>query len=190
MFIKKIDFSADLEKMSYDLNELIKEIGWPERQVIDGKIIPANQIGLTYRKDSNYPWIDASGNLYDKESNTIISKESDFCYWNTLPSSYTKEIIESLSEKEKTKFGRIRYMRSMPKTGLSIHSDFEKRYHYVLETNKDALFGERVDDEHVVAKCYHIPSDGNFYKVDTTRPHFIYNGGWQPRIHLVICESI
>jgi hypothetical protein len=190
MFIKKIDFFADLQKMRDDLNELIKIKNWPDRQVIDGKIIPANQLGLTYRIGAKDPWIDASGSLYDKELNIVISKESDFSCWNDLPSEYTKDIIELLAEKEKTKFGRIRYMRSMPKTGLSIHSDFEKRYHYVLDTNPDALFGEKVDENEVVAKCYHIPADGYFYKVDTTKPHFVYNGGWSPRIHLVICEAI
>ena len=176
--------------MRFDLYELIKIIDWPDRQVINGKIIPANQLGLTHRKDAAHPWVDASGSLYDSESKTIISKESDFNCWNSLPSEYTKTMIELLSEKEKTKFGRIRYMRSMPKTGLTIHSDFEKRYHYVLETNADALFGERVDENELVAKCYHIPADGYFYKVDTTVPHFVYNGGWSPRVHLVICEAV
>jgi hypothetical protein len=44
-------------------------------------------------------------------------------------------------------------------------------------------------DSDVSAKCYHIPADGYFYKVDTTKDHFVYNGGWEPRIHLVICEA-
>ncbi len=39
------------------------------------------------------------------------------------------------------------------------------------------------------AKCYNIPADGSFYRVDTTKEHFVYNGGWEPRIHLVICSA-
>jgi hypothetical protein len=80
-------------------------------------------------------------------------------------------------------------MRLMPKTGLSVHADFECRYHYVLETNKYAYFGEAVNDNELSAKCYNIPADGSFYRVDTTKEHFVYNGGWEPRIHLVICSA-
>jgi hypothetical protein len=77
----------------------------------------------------------------------------------------------------------------MPKSGLSVHPDFEHRYHLSIVTNKYSYFGEHVGETDVSAKCYHIPSDGYFYKVDTTREHFVYNGGWEPRIHLVLCEA-
>jgi hypothetical protein len=79
-------------------------------------------------------------------------------------------------------------MRLMPKTGLSIHADVEQRYHFVLNTSPAALFGEYIGDADLAAKCYHLPEDGHFYHVDTTKPHFVYNGGWEPRIHLVICK--
>ena len=72
-----------------------------------------------------------------------------------------------------------------PKKGLSIHKDFDFRYHLVLNTNANALFGETMQGD-VKAVCYHIPADGHVYKVDTTREHFVYNGGWEDRIHLVI----
>ena len=80
-------------------------------------------------------------------------------------------------------------MRLMPKTGLTVHADFEMRYHYALVTNPNAFFGEKGGENDVAATCYHIPADGNFYRVDTTRHHFVYNGGWEPRIHLVICRA-
>ena len=126
--------------------------------------------------------------MYDKELKHFIGSESDFTEWNPV-GNYTKEIIEQLGDFLKTKFGRIRYMRLMPKSGLSVHADFEVRYHLVLKTNPYAYFGEEVTDDQISAKCYHIPSNGHFYKVNTLKNHFVFNGGWDPRIHLVLAEA-
>jgi len=186
-FITKTSYSCDLNKVKQGLDSLLSMYPWPE--MIPEQLMPGNQIGLTYRAGAENIWLDASGSLYDKKLKEFVGKESDFSLWNPSVPSHIKQVIEELAEVEKTKFGRIRFMRLMPKTGLSIHSDFEKRYHLVIETNTNALFGEKVVDDQLSAKCYHIPADGYFYKVDTTREHFVYNGGWDPRIHLVICEA-
>jgi hypothetical protein len=151
--------------------------------------LPGNQLGITHRPGVENIWLDASGSLYDKNLQKFTGKESEFTEWNKYLPSYTKSIIQELSNYENTTFGRIRFMRLMPKTGLSVHPDFEHRYHLALETNKYAYFGEHIGSSDVAAKCYHIPADSYFYKVDTTREHFVYNGGWEPRIHLVICEA-
>lgn len=184
-FITKTTFTADLTKMINDCDSLINKVGWPDRQVIDGKIFPANQLGLKYRKGSTHPLTDAGGNLYDEKTETFISTESDFTEWVDECPSYMKQVILDLEKHENVKFGRIRLMRLMPKTGLTVHKDFEDRYHFVLSTNENAFFGEKLTGE-VTAQCFHIPADSHFYKVDTTRDHFVYNGGWEPRIHLVI----
>lgn len=187
-FIEKLDFTADLDKMSNDLNSFIDINPWPETTyMVNDKKYHANQLGLTYRPNCDDKLGDAGGSLVDPIAKKFISKESDFTEWNNV-GSYTKEIIDNLSKFTGETFGRIRYMRLMPKTGLSVHKDFEPRYHYVFKTNKYAYFGESLDTE-LAAKCYHIPSDGFFYKVDTTREHFVFNGGWEPRIHLVICSA-
>lgn len=185
-FIEKLEFTADLKQMQEDLNELLKKRPWPEEDI--KKKLPGGQLGVTYRPGAKDIWLDASGSLYNKETNTFEGKESDFTEINPLIGSYTKEVLKELSKHTKKQFGRIRYMRALSKRGLSIHKDFEQRYHFVLQTNPGALFGETVNEDGLAAKCYHIPADGHFYKVDTTRDHFIYNGGWEERIHLVICE--
>ena len=188
-FIQKLNFAADFNLMSNDLNEFVDSNPWPESSYMMGdKKYHANQLGLTYRKNCENPLGDAGGSLIDPVTKTIVGKESDFTEWNDI-GPYTKDIIESLSEYTGFKFGRVRYMRLMPKTGLSVHADFETRYHYVFKTNKYAYFGEHVENDELAAKCYHIPDDGYFYKVDTTREHFVFNGGWEPRIHLVICAA-
>jgi hypothetical protein len=75
-------------------------------------------------------------------------------------------------------------MRLMPKTGLSVHADSSVRYHFVLKTNPHAYIAHTFQ---AGALCFHIPADDTFYKVDTTKHHFVYNGGHEPRIHLVVC---
>lgn len=186
-FIEKLDITADNELMNADLNNLLQIQDWPERTVINNKIYPANQLGITHRKNAENVWLDAGGNLYDQKLKQFVAKESDFTELNDAVGEYTKSVLHNLSEKLNIKFGRIRYMKLPMKQGLTIHRDFEARYHYVIKTNPNALFGESVSENDVVAKCYHLPADGHFYKVDTTRDHFVYNGGWEDRVHLVLC---
>lgn len=186
-FIQKLEHVASLEQMKADLNALLAKTPWPNE---DLKLKSSgNQIGVTYRPNAKNIILDSSGSLYDREQQRFIASESDFTEINPDVGQYTKNMLLALAEKKNTKFGRIRYMRLMPKTGLSIHADLEMRYHYVLETNNHSLFGDATPTTEMTAKCYHIPADGHFYKVDTTRAHFVFNGGWEPRIHLVICEA-
>jgi hypothetical protein len=186
-FIQKLEYTANLDQMKADLDTLLAKTPWPAEDFVSKS--SGNQIGITYRIGAENIILDASGSLYDKEKRLFVAKESDFTEINPDVGQYTKNILAILAEQEHTKFGRIRYMRLMPKTGLSIHADFEMRYHYVLDTNGYALFGDASPDAELAAKCYHIPADGHFYKVDTTREHFVFNGGWEPRIHLVLCEA-
>lgn len=188
MFIEKLNFKIDLDKMLFDLSKVEKTIGWPEYFESSGRAYHANQIGLTYRPGADHPWNDASGSLYDKELKHFVGKESDFTEWNAV-GEYTKQVIEELGDFLKTDFGRVRYMKLIPKGGLSVHRDFEVRYHLALRTNPYAYFGEEVDNQDISAKCYHIPADSYFYKVNTLKNHFVFNGGWDPRIHLVLAET-
>jgi len=184
-FITKTEFKADYQLMYKDMTDLINNVGWPEDRTIDGKFYSGNQLGVKYRPGAQYPMLDCIGSLYDKATKTFTGYEHEFTeYVDELP-EYTKNVIKQLETDANIKFGRIRYMRLLTKRGLSVHLDLEKRYHYVFDTNPNAFFGEKTEGE-LAAKCYHIPNDGHFYLVDTTREHFVYNGGWEPRIHLVL----
>lgn len=190
MFIEKLPFTVNLNTLQTDLDNIVNTIGWPEKKIEhDGRAYHANQLGLTYRKGATHPWHDASGSLYDKDQKHFTGKESDFTEWNNIGNA-TRLAIEELSNSTGIKFGRCRYMRLMPKTGLSVHPDFECRYHLVFKTNPHAYFLDCEPDGATVAKAYHIPADGHFYKVDTTRNHTVFNGGWEERIHLVLAEII
>jgi hypothetical protein len=186
-YIKKTTHTADYNLMKQDLDQLISRLGWPERSTHNNKVYPPNQIGLTYRKGAELPLLDGTGSLAVYEGDKLVSTEYEFTEWVDIAPEYTKNKILELAEKDNISIGRVRYMRLMPKTGLTVHKDFEQRYHYVFDTNPNAFFGFTTEGD-VQAQCYHIPQSEHFYKIDTTIDHFVYNGGWEPRIHLVICE--
>lgn len=178
MFIKKLELTADVDQVSKDLDHVLTLTSWGTE----------NQIGLTHRKQPQKDiWKDCIGSLYDREKGIDIANESDFSELNSLTPEYIKSKILELASAQNFSIGRVRFMRLMPKTGLTVHSDTSVRYHLVLKTNPTAYIAHTFNAGNVAALCFHIPADGSFYEVDTTRQHFVYNGGLEPRIHLVIC---
>ena len=180
MLIEKTTITVDLEQIKRDLEQVLMIQDWPDS--VEDPRFPKNQICLTHREGSSSPWLEGNGSL--KESGL---QEKDFCIFNDDIPEYTRSVLENLARQEGVKFGRIRYMKLMPKTGLTVHIDNEYRYHLVLQTNRFAMFGHIYEGAEELGKVYHIPADSTFYKVDTRLGHFVYNGGWEERIHLVIC---
>lgn len=178
MFIKKINLNADVEQVSKDLDNILTLTSWGSE----------NQIGLTHRKTLQKDvWKDCIGSLYDREKGIDLANEADFSEMNIQTPEYVKSKLLELAALKNFGIGRVRFMRLMPKTGLTVHSDTSVRYHFVLKTNPTAYIAHALGPGNVSALCFHIPADGSFYEVDTTRPHFVYNGGHEPRIHLVVC---
>lgn len=173
-FIKKLKYTADISKVNQDLELILQNYCTWE---------PEWQIGLRHRSGSLNPWKDAVGGLPNHE------QESTFSIWHKNCPEYTKQILDELALQEKVTWGRIRFMLANPKQGLSMHIDHQPRYHLVIKTNPSAIFGECFKHNQVRSICYHIPANSHWYKVDTTREHFIYNGGLTPRIHLVCCPA-
>lgn len=181
-FINKTDMSVDMEQIRSELEYAVSQCPWEW----SSKPGIGNSLGLNYRPGALNPWADSFGSLYDKETQQLIGTELDYSEWHPEGLDYTKEKIFELAERFKFKVGRCRYLRLMPKTGLSIHTDMEPRFHLAIETNPKCLIARTVTGQEESALCYHIPADGFFYKVDTTKEHFVFNGSWEPRIHLVI----
>lgn len=175
-FITKLTARANPTQVMQDLNA-----------ILDGRTTwePQNQIGLKCRPGAADQWKDATGSLHDPITGDELATEGDFTGWCQNVPFYTRAALEMLERSEKVVLGRIRFMRAMPKTGLSMHFDLEQRYHLVLETNPSAIFAECFRDSDIRCTGYHLPMDGHWYRVDTMREHFVYNGGWTPRIHLV-----
>jgi hypothetical protein len=178
--IEKLDFKVNMITVLTDIDRILKLSPWDND----------HQIGLTHRPCSTNPWKDAVGSLYADGKSTGVS-ENEFTELNAQIPETLRTLLLDFAQSQNIKLGRVRIMRALPKRGLSVHRDTTVRYHLVLKTNIDSFFGFRdlkqVDG--VAAKCYHMPLDGYFYKVDTTKFHFIYNGGKTDRIHLVIVPT-
>jgi hypothetical protein len=185
MFLEKLDYTSDHNRMMSEANDIITNVTWNN----------GNQIGLNRRDNSTENiWKDATGSLYDREHNIYIGKEKDFTVWNIDSDSYIRQQIENMMEGIVN--GRVRLMNLTPKKGLSVHKDLEVRYHYVLKTNKKSYIchnpsrSSQVDDNiPISAFCYHMPMDNHWYKVDTRETHWVYNGGETDRVHLVVCGT-
>lgn len=178
MFVKKIEnLTVDLDQVKQDLSEILKSAQW----------LPENQIGLTYRVGATDPWKDSVGSLYDRENLIELDSETAFTEFNQTVPNYTTAVLDQLAKQENFKLGRVRYMQLESKKGLTVHKDTSIRYHLVIETNPYSYIAHTVKTNSVKAMCYHLPADGYFYQVDTRQAHFVYNGGTESRIHLVIC---
>jgi len=178
--IEKLNFKADLPAVLADVDRVVELSPWNEDQ----------QIGLTHRPtaDPTKLWKDAVGTLRKSEYVDNSTTEYEYTEINHLIPETLKQLLLDFANSQNIKLGRVRIMRLMPKRGLTVHRDTSVRYHLVLKTNIDSFFGFRdfLNKDGSVAKCYHVPANGYFYKVDTTKFHFVYNGGKTERIHIVI----
>jgi hypothetical protein len=181
MFVKKLSLTADLEKMKQDLDFVLTKSDWGIE----------NQIGLTYRKSAENIWKDCIGSLWDRSINVELVKEDEFTEINPEMPFYTLKKLNELADIEGFKLGRIRYMRLMPKTGLTVHNDSSVRYHYVLDTNEHSyIYHTSKNTGPIKTIGYHLLADSYFYKINTLLEHYVYNGGNTPRIHIVICPLL
>ena len=183
MFIQRLNLTSDILKMTQSLNHILNLYPWPE----------GNQIGISHRPGAKDQWLDAAGSLYNYETKKFEASESEFTQLNSNIDSYLLTQLQLLEKIQKLKLGRIRFMRLLPKTGLSVHLDTEVRYHFVLSTNSRAYISvvesqyTNSSDVPEAGKLFHMPCDGYWYKVDTRQTHFVYNGGSTERVHLVVC---
>lgn len=184
MFISKLSITSDLKQVRQDLDQILSITDWGER----------NQIGLNHRPDAQNTWHDGAGSLWRDYDHQSRPREHDFSVWNQHLPEYLKSQLLSLKQELGCEFGRVRFMRLLPKTGLSVHADAEKRLHLVIQTNPHAFVGQiqngrRIDsDVPATGSTYHLPCDGYWYEVDTRKSHYVYNGGFKDRIHLVVCR--
>lgn len=179
-FITRLELKADPRRVMEDLEGLLPVVnGWGT----------TNQIGLRCRPGCQDPWKDAAGSLTGPQGENRRAVETDFTRWCPGVPDYTRAALEALSLTQGVDLGRVRFMMSLPKRGLSMHVDTEIRYHLALVTNPSAILAECFQDQPHRCTGWHIPRDGHWYRVDTRREHFAYNGGWEPRIHLVACVS-
>lgn len=162
---------VDVEQMIDDYNVCKELSGWSPQESY-------KQIGLRHRHTvTENKWWDSEGGLthrglFDTAFNT----------WNDQTPRYTKFVCERICEMTGFPLGRVRYMTQATQTGLKMHSDANKRLHFVIKTNPDSYIFHKEDN----LTPYHMKVIPHFYLVNTQEQHFVYNAGVTDRVHLLI----
>ncbi len=182
-FYEVPELNFDILKLKKDLDKILKIKRFGTPGVTHFGAIPINQIP----NDKN----SIKGNNIRGKYWTIaddtgreVSRDIDieeYKYTQLVPefeNTYFKEVYEILSKK--FKLGRVRLLLKEPRSTLSWHKDPECRLHIPIITNK----GCSMVIENVAK---HLPADGKVWITNNTKYHNFFNGGEQPRIHLVAC---
>ena len=150
--------------MSLDLNKIKEEL----KRLPKFKAPFLNQICLQGVEDNPDPFFGCG-----KVDSLEPHKETDFTEFNfDLP--YINHIIDELN------LYRTRVLVLHPKVCYTLHRDPSKRIHIPVVTND--LCWVIVNKE-----IMHLPADGRYYEIDTTKEHTALNGSWQVRTHIVGC---
>lgn len=166
--IEKINnFNFDFQEIKLSVLKILMENNFPL------------QIGLTHTINAvteEEKLYESVGSLYDSKTGLFKLKENEFTIFNEkYKNTILYEIYKSIPD-----LGRFRIMTMSGPSCYSVHRDLTKRYHYVLETNKNCyfLFPE-------LKEFVHVPLDKNLYLVNTLQYHTFLNGSKERRIHLV-----
>jgi hypothetical protein len=169
-----VDHQVILEEYDALTADLFGDEEWPN-------LLTANGSGISLRG------ADMFDNLDLRTVKHIDEVYERYSFWNEKAPAYTKATVDELSDVVKLRLTRVRYLRLGPGQGLPLHADPNPRFHYPIKTSPKAFFACVDSTETIENMQYeHLPINKHFYKLDTTRPHFVYNAGWEPRIHLVI----
>jgi hypothetical protein len=152
------------------------------------------QICINCTKKNSSDYTEGSGSLvYDwkNQTKTINNKgheeilvpkiqnpkqETDFQYICDVFKGTKFEIIYN-TLKQNYNVGRVRLMKSRPKTCLSWHTDYHTRIHFPIKTQKGCFMV--IEDE-----VCHL-SKGHWWMSNTTTWHTAVNASKKERIHLV-----
>ena len=182
-FYEVPELNFDILKLKKDLDKILKIKRFGTPGVTHFGAIPINQIPNDKNsiKGNNirgkyWTIADDTGREVSRDIDIEESK-----YTQLVPefeNTYFKEVYEILSKK--FKLGRVRLLLKEPRSTLSWHKDPECRLHIPIITNK----GCSMVIENVAK---HLPADGKVWITNNTKYHNFFNGGEQPRIHLVAC---
>lgn len=161
-FFSRTDIQVDIQKITKDYLE--NKDSWPWSN---------NKVAI-----NNH-----TGDDYDATDNRYKLVYTEYKYTNLI---FKNTIWEETIKKLPIKMGRARLQIMKPDSLLTLHRDFEQRYHLAIITDPGCLFLDAEEN-----KTYHVPADGYFYKIDTTKLHTAFNASNNcNRLHLVVSEYV
>lgn len=162
MFLEKTDFKVDLEGLRADYLKNLEL--WPMHK---------NRIAL-----NNHDGVDE----YVKNNGQRLIY-TEFKHMNSI---FKNTIWEDTLKLFPGKIGRARLMILPHEKLLTVHRDYEVRWHIALFTDPSCV---TYDFEDKVG--YNIPDDGYIYRLDGRKLHTVFNCSNNfNRVHLVVCEYV
>ena len=149
-----------------------------------------DQICINTTADDPYNCLKGRGSLFLDWDNATIKngqikvlprinplKEEDF---TILCKGFENSLFEDVYNQITKKYcvGRIRVMKSLPKTCLTWHVDDTPRIHYPMKTQEGCIMV--IDSE-----ARHLEQN-KWYFTNTVIPHTAFNGSKAERLHLVV----
>tara|TARA_Y100001936_G_C16090385_1_gene685607 strand:- start:5787 stop:6395 length:609 start_codon:yes stop_codon:yes gene_type:complete len=187
-YFEKLPLIFDEQKLEEALEQVLEIAPWPDDVLNADK--KYHQICLTKRYNEKVPdcFYQGNGGIYRTmvDGQEVIRQqeldEQDYTVFiPEINHTYFKEVYNTLREfvgsKYESDIGRVRLIKSKPRTSLSWHRDPEPRIHVPIITN----IGSKMIIEDEVK---HLPV-GRAWYTNTVHYHSQFNGGEEDRIHLV-----
>ena len=187
-YFEKLPLIFDEIKLVDALEQVLEIAPWPEEVLNADK--KYHQICLTKREVQRPPqcFYEGSGGVYRTmvDGQEVIRQqeldERDYCVFiPELNHTYFREVYDTLREfvvkQYDGQLGRVRLIKSKPRTALSWHRDPEPRLHVPIITN----IGSKMIIEDEVK---HLPV-GRAWYTNTIYYHSQFNGGEEDRVHLI-----
>jgi len=105
--------------------------------------------------------------------------DDDYKYWNKEIPQKVREAVDKIG----VDFHKVTLNELKPKSGLVLHRDGVRKYHYPVVTNPYCFMYDASDVAN--QKVYHL-EQGKLYNVDTCRDHYVYNASEETRYHMIL----
>ena len=187
-YFEKLPLIFDEAKLVEALEQVLKIAPWPNDVLNADK--KYHQICLTKRDFQEVPhcFYEGSGGVYRTmvDGQEVIRQQEvdERDYGTFIPEinhTYFREVYDTLNQYADSQYegqlGRVRLIKSIPRTSLSWHRDPEPRIHVPIITNIGAKMV--IEDE-----VKHLPV-GRAWYTNTIHYHSQFNGGERERVHLV-----
>ena len=187
-YFEKLPLIFDEKKLVEGLEQVLEIAPWPDQILNSDK--KYHQICLTKKSGQEAPdcFYQGNGGVYRTmvDGQEVLRQQEldERDYGNFIPEldhTYFREVYDTLREfvgkQYDAELGRVRLIKSKPRTALSWHRDPEPRLHVPIITN----IGAKMIIENEVK---HLPV-GRAWYTNTAFYHSQFNGGEEDRVHLV-----
>jgi hypothetical protein len=180
---RKLPMKFDSDELRRAHDEVLKVVSYDGLGVnaICLNQIPGNESSYTGGNLRGIYWTRPDSTYEEVQREDYIDEIRYSQFVPAFEHTYFKHVFGEMSKV--MTLGRMRLLKTKPRTTLSWHRDPEPRIHIPIITNPGAIM---IINNH----CTHMPADGSVYFTDTRGYHTAVNGGEEERVHLVIAVPL